>query len=216
VDPRSVPRQAGTTHAGGRETRRLLMRSAERLFAQHGIDSVSLRAISTDAGLRMAGAVGYHFGDKDGLIRAIVADRSQRHDRRAGELLERLREHDRLDDLRALTEAAIRPAIEELGRTGYYYRFLAQLRGHPQTVAELFATISFGPSTSRIMELQEQVVGRVLPDHVVQRRRRLVTHLVHAALADLETGGQGGVDEVLVCDLIDCIVTLYATPTTVR
>ena len=47
------------------------MISAERLFARHGIDGVSLRQIAADAGSATNSAVHYHFGSKHGLIAAI-------------------------------------------------------------------------------------------------------------------------------------------------
>jgi AcrR family transcriptional regulator len=48
------------------------MDAAERLFAERGIDAVSLRTINTEAGYSVA-ALHYHFGTRDGLIRALLA-----------------------------------------------------------------------------------------------------------------------------------------------
>lgn len=52
-----------------------LLLAAERLFALHGIDGVSLRQIAMAAGSANNSAVHYHFGSKDGLIEAILAYR---------------------------------------------------------------------------------------------------------------------------------------------
>jgi len=49
--------------------------AAERLFALHGIDGVSLRQISAEAGSGNNSAVHYHFGSKKGLIAAIFRHR---------------------------------------------------------------------------------------------------------------------------------------------
>ena len=49
--------------------------AAERLFALYGIDGVSLRQISAEAGSSNNSAVHYHFGSKDGLIAAIFQQR---------------------------------------------------------------------------------------------------------------------------------------------
>jgi AcrR family transcriptional regulator len=211
--PSSVqPIDSRPTNEVGRETRRVLIRTAERLFAEQGLDAVSLRQISAEAGMRMSGAVAYHFGDKAGLIRAIIDDRSARMDERCRPLLEELERQGRLDDLRAVTEATIRPAVTELGETGYYFRFLAQLDRHPQALSELQASVAFRPAAGRIIELQDHAAARHLPPKLVGHRRQLVTHVVLAALADLETAAQRGVDESLVSDLIDCIVGMYMTP----
>ncbi len=52
-----------------------LVLAAERLFALHGIDGVSLRQIATEAGSANNSAVHYHFGSKRGLIEAIFRHR---------------------------------------------------------------------------------------------------------------------------------------------
>jgi AcrR family transcriptional regulator len=52
-----------------------LVISAERLFAVHGIDGVSLRQIAGDAGSGNNSAVHYHFGSKAGLVAAIFRHR---------------------------------------------------------------------------------------------------------------------------------------------
>ncbi len=49
-----------------------LIAAAERLFAEKGIDGVSLREITRAAHQRNTTALQYHFGDRDGLLRALV------------------------------------------------------------------------------------------------------------------------------------------------
>lgn len=89
----------------GEATREALMDAAERLFAEQGVDGVSVRAVNTAAGLAPA-AVHYHFGSKEALLdavlirrgRAVIADISQRCDR----LLELQGRPDPRDIIRAL------------------------------------------------------------------------------------------------------------------
>ena len=52
----------------------MILDVAERLFAEHGVDGVSLRAINAAAGFGPA-AVNYHFGGRSELVRAIVERR---------------------------------------------------------------------------------------------------------------------------------------------
>ena len=52
--------------------RRQLLDTALRLFAEQGIAAVSLREIRLAAKQRNAGALHYHFGSKDGLLRALL------------------------------------------------------------------------------------------------------------------------------------------------
>jgi AcrR family transcriptional regulator len=52
-------------------TRERIMKAAERLFAEHGYDGTSIRAIVAKAGVNQA-AINYHFDGKDGLYREVL------------------------------------------------------------------------------------------------------------------------------------------------
>lgn len=66
------------------DTKVRLVDAAEKLFSEHGFAATSLRAVTAEAGANLA-AVNYHFGSKEGLVRAVF-------DRRLGPLNdERLR-----------------------------------------------------------------------------------------------------------------------------
>ena len=56
----------------GTETRDRVLDAAEKLFAQQGFESVSLRQITTLAKVNLA-AVNYYFGSKEGLIFEVLA-----------------------------------------------------------------------------------------------------------------------------------------------
>jgi AcrR family transcriptional regulator len=55
----------------------LVVDTAERLFGLHGVEAVSLRRLARETGVAPT-AVAYHFGDKDGLIAAVL-NRRGRH-----------------------------------------------------------------------------------------------------------------------------------------
>jgi AcrR family transcriptional regulator len=77
MSPRSPnARQGEARRVSGAETREQLMDAAEELFAQFGVDAVSIRSINSAAGLAPA-AVHYHFGTKDRLLREIVRRRGR-------------------------------------------------------------------------------------------------------------------------------------------
>jgi AcrR family transcriptional regulator len=86
-----------------RSTRERLLEEAVRLFGERGIEASSLRALTEAAGTNIA-AVNYHFGSKEGLLRAVI-DRTMRVTN-----TERAR---RLDELEAAQET---PTVEELVR----------------------------------------------------------------------------------------------------
>jgi AcrR family transcriptional regulator len=54
------------------DARAALLSAATRLFAEQGVTQTTTREICAAAGLN-AGAIHYHFGDKDGLYRAVLS-----------------------------------------------------------------------------------------------------------------------------------------------
>jgi AcrR family transcriptional regulator len=108
-------------------TKEQIVQAAERLFAEHGVDGVSLRQIGAAAGNANNSAVQYHFGSKEQLIRAIFEYRQPRiRERRA--LL--IAEH-RPADLRTWVGCQVRAVLEQSELAGSHYMgFIAMLHQH--------------------------------------------------------------------------------------
>jgi AcrR family transcriptional regulator len=83
--------------------------AAERLFAEHGVNGVSLRQIGAAAGNGNNSAVNYHFGNKDQLIRGVFDYRLPRLRHRRALLVEERRP----SDLRGWLECQIRAVLEQ-------------------------------------------------------------------------------------------------------
>jgi AcrR family transcriptional regulator len=98
-------------------TRQQLIDAATRAFAEHGVHTASLVEITRRAGQRNRGAVHYHFGGRDGLLVAVLEEHAPFLARREGELLETARAS-APDDVAAVVEAIVRPAVE-LAETGW-------------------------------------------------------------------------------------------------
>ncbi|MFC8043597.1 TetR/AcrR family transcriptional regulator [Nocardia sp. NPDC057353] len=96
-------------------TDRRLVAAAERLFAERGIDAVSLRAVMAAAGANVA-SVHYHFGSKDALIQAVIRARGGEISVRRAELLDAAEAGD--PSARALAEAFVRPVAEAMTAGG--------------------------------------------------------------------------------------------------
>ncbi|MEE3849453.1 helix-turn-helix domain-containing protein [Gordonia sp. LSe1-13] len=107
-----------------RSAKERLILTAERLYALHGLDGVPLRQIAVEAGTANKSAVQYHFGSKESLVTAVLANRVDDLDRRRGLLYARAD----LRDVRSVVEAQHLPLIE-LGEDGdcYYLEFIEQL-----------------------------------------------------------------------------------------
>jgi AcrR family transcriptional regulator len=52
--------------------RQAILAAAEQLFAEQGVEGPTLREIGAAAGQRNNSAVQYHFGDRDGLLAAVL------------------------------------------------------------------------------------------------------------------------------------------------
>ena len=67
-----------------------LVAAAETLFAGAGVDAVSLREINAAAGAGNASAIQYHFGDRAGLLRAVIAKHHPKVESRRHALLDQV------------------------------------------------------------------------------------------------------------------------------
>ncbi len=67
-------------------TKNMVFVSAERLFALHGFQNVSVRDITADAGVNLA-SVNYHFGSKDALLFEIFRRRTAELNRERARML---------------------------------------------------------------------------------------------------------------------------------
>lgn len=118
------------TLAPAASTEQRLLAAAERLFAEHGVDGVSLRAVMQAAGANVA-SVHYHFGSKDALLDAVVRSRldlvSFSRDGLVADLVAG-------SDPRMLAEAFIRPILDLVHSGGAdWVRLIADLlrSNHP-------------------------------------------------------------------------------------
>lgn len=59
--------------ADGEESRKRIMATALRLFAEHGYESTSTRLIAKEASVNIS-AIAYYFGDKAGLYRTVFIE----------------------------------------------------------------------------------------------------------------------------------------------
>ncbi len=107
-----------------------LLLTAERLFAEEGLDALSTRRISSEAGQRNNSALQYHFGSKEALLEALLEYRQGPINRRRMVLLEALQAQGRDTELLALVEAMVLPYLELLAgeeQDSYYLSLVSQL-----------------------------------------------------------------------------------------
>jgi AcrR family transcriptional regulator len=158
----------------GEETKKRLLDAAERLFAERGIDGVSLREVNTVAGERNNAALYYHFHDRDGLVRAVVERHHPRMTRRQQELIDAAERDGRLTDFRSMVEILVRPAAEDL-KAGpserAWLRISCELLTRPQTPSEQISTgVSAAAYAAGVRIVEHLTQDSRLPrDFAVQR-----------------------------------------------
>src|SRR3954464_7133754 len=101
----------------GRDTRERLIATAERLFAAEGVNGVSLREIVRASGARNVTALQYHFGDRKGLLRAVL-DRHYRDVEAARHAMLDAYEAEKTPGVRALAAILVHPLADKLAQPG--------------------------------------------------------------------------------------------------
>lgn len=195
-------------------TRVRLLDAAERLFAERGVTGVSLREINREAGARNAIAVQYHFGDRGGLVKAVL-DR-HRHDIDA-------RRHAMLDQLdaeggaaggaglRDYAAALVRPAASKLADESgrLHLQIWAELANRPRPARPGEPGDDAGTSIDRWRE----GVAPLLDVQAVRVHRRFTA--IRCAAAELgrrAASGLHGDDRLFVSHLIDLVAGILAAP----
>lgn len=161
-------------------TRESILATAERLFAEHGVFAVSNRQVSEAAGQGNNTAVGYHFGTKADLVRAIV----RKHAEEIEQLRERmLAEVGDSSDVRDWVACLIRPSAEHLATLDgptWFARFSAQVMTDPALHEIMVEESLSSPALNRILD----GLSRCLPDLPAEVRteradmiRQLMVHM---------------------------------------
>ena len=201
---------------GRRDTRKQLILAAERLFAERGIEGVSLREINLAAGQRNTSAAHYHFGSKESLVDAIFEFRRAQLGRRRDEWFDRIEAAGKASEVRSLVEAFMMPLVEEVRGEGdsgsHYLMFLAHLfLQSPDEVAEILRKHQAGEArwTSLVLTALPH-----LPRQLVLTRLFLMSRHVVISLAVFQRLGRQidvGFD-IYLSNMIDAVVGYLTSP----
>ena len=108
VDPAQANEPEETNEAA---TKAAVFCAAERLFALHGFQNVSVRDITADAGVNLA-SVNYHFGSKDALLFEIFRRRTAELNRERARMLHEANDrHQGSPPVRDILEALFAPPL---------------------------------------------------------------------------------------------------------
>ncbi|WP_340313944.1 TetR/AcrR family transcriptional regulator [Rhizorhabdus argentea] len=112
-------------------TKEAMIVAAERRFALHGLEGASLRQIAIDSGQRNESAAHYHFGSREGLIRAILGHRISTINARREKRLKAVNRSPGCPiSPESIASIVIHPMADEIfsnWRNCYWVRFISQL-----------------------------------------------------------------------------------------
>jgi len=211
--------KADNRQARGDATRHSLMRAAEKLIAERGIENVTIRLILTEADQKNTSALQYHFKNLKGLIAAIQTERSEEIQEARASFLVQLLEREGKPTLRDLCESMIRPPVE-LARSRIDYRRYIKAFGHQLALLETSALDQAGrqggggSSGMRLRLLLREKLEQ-LDDDAFRRRmetavRLCATSVYHQARQPNAFRGDQG--ELFLSSLIDALAGLLGAP----
>lgn len=200
-------------------TRERILSTAERLFAERGVYAVSNRQISGAAGQGNTAAVGYHFGTKADLVRAIARKHTEQVESLRVDMVARTVGS---TEVRDWVACMVYPTIDHLARLGnptWFARFNAQVMTDPalreiltedslaspalvQTIDELNRCLPALPADVR---LERGDMARQLSVHMVAERERALAEATATPRANWHDAGSG---------IIDAITAMWLAPVT--
>ena len=198
ASPRKKPpaRAARASRTDGAETRRQILDTAGRVYAEKGFARTTSKEVCARAGVNMA-AVNYHFGGKDGLYEAV--------------LIEAHRQIVSLDELTAIAGSGADAPHKLRSVIGHLVALAAQASGPwgarvliqelsaPSPLAPALIKRAVLPKARLILGLVGEIVG-LPPDHPVVQRALAFAVLPCAVLVLLPKHLRGRVLPALDAD----------------
>lgn len=163
-------------------TKRAILDCAERLFAAHGFEATSLRAITAEAQANL-GAVNYHFATKDALVLAVLRRRMKPlNEERLALLGQFEQEADGAPlSIERILEALFRPALELVARGAkggrYFVRLLAHVLAGPGAYLQPLIEEEFAEKNHRFHIAIRRALPHLSADEVHWR-----LHFAHGVL----------------------------------
>jgi len=196
---------------------RKIIVSAQKLFAENGIDAVSLREIAVSAGHSNNSAVQYHFESKEGLIQAIFELRVP--------FIEASRKR-RMESLQKQKKITLEDLLATL-----LFPILEMFDGQEQRIFTLFSTHLLSrntlehpfyraqekmPVSVEIYQMLEENLSH-LPKDVFNFRIRLIAGLFLSTILEKQNFIKSGTgiysdDEIFWGDMINVLAALLREP----
>lgn len=200
-------------------TREAILTAAERLFAEHGVFAVSNRQVSEAAGQGNNAAVGYHFGTKTDLVRAIEHKHAIPVEKLREQRVIEIGDSTELRDWVACLVLPLTDHLTALGNPTWYARFAAQVMADPAYNKTVTRDALALPALVKVLEginrclpdlpgdvrIERNIMGRNLLMHTCAEYERALSEGSPLPLTSWRAAASG---------LIDAIVGLWHAPVT--
>jgi len=200
-------------------TREAILTAAERLFAEHGVFAVSNRQVSEAAGQGNNAAVGYHFGTKTDLVRAIEHKHAIPVEKLREQRVAEIGDSTELRDWVCCLVLPLTDHLTALGNPTWYARFAAQVMADPAYHKTVTRDALALPALVEVLEginrclpdlpgdvrIERNIMGRNLLMHTCAEYERALSEGSPLPLTSWRAAASG---------LIDAIVGLWHAPVT--
>jgi len=177
-----------------RPVRQRLIDAGERLFAEHGWQTVGIRTIAAEAQVSLA-ALNYHFGEKESLLAEIFAARAQPIADARTRLLTDMQAHGPMT-LERLIEAFLRPSLTVGSEFGgrVFVKLRARLAAEPEALCRRILADAFDESSGQYMAAIQSLLPALSAPDLYWRFHFLLGTMVYtmadAGRIQSMTGGQ--------------------------
>lgn len=196
-------------------TKTRILDAAETLFISGGFESLSMRQITSAAGVNLA-AVNYHFGSKDALIQAVLSRQLDPLNEQRVTMLDKFeREQGGSLTCEHVLAAMFLPAVRmfkgDSAQSGRYLQFLGRAYTDPSAVVRDFINTHYLQTLGRFFTAFQ----RTLPD-LDRQDLGFRLHFAMGALSGILAGGntqrlikdftQGHTDEVFLLSRLSALM----------
>ncbi|MBA2961085.1 MULTISPECIES: TetR/AcrR family transcriptional regulator [Ramlibacter] len=193
-----MAREAEVTADSNASTPERILQAAERLFSERGIDAVSLREITSAAGVNSA-AAHYHFGSKEAVLEELFTLRARPIAQMREQLLRDLTldRHGR-PKLEDVLRAFLRPAFDALHTpNGVAFTMLrARMAFEREEVRRAALGKAFNASSAMALQALAQALPKLEPKELYWRFHFVMGAMVYtmAAPGRIESISHGDID----------------------
>lgn len=214
-----VNQSIDSRRARSETTKNALMRAAEKLIAEGGMENLSIREIVAVAGQKNESALQYHFKNLTGLLEAIHTERSEQVQAKRAESLYVVLGKSSEPSLRQLCTLMVEPTFQ-LARANVEFRRYVKAFGHELAISDASPLKAVsrkgggGLSGQQIGALLRKVLPH-LDEETYRKRMESAIMLCSASMyhqARQKNAFRGHQSDLFLHNLIDALVGLLSAP----